>query len=439
MQLNTRQQLALDTFKAGHNVFLTGPAGTGKSFVINSCIKHLNTLTDIKYVVTASTGISAFIINGTTLHSFGGIGLGEGTVGEILKKMFFGTKNRLKAIDYIIIDEISMLNPEYLDKLDEVLRILRYSSKAFGGVNVLVSGDFLQLPPVNAPFAFTADVWKKFSFTTIELTQPMRQVDQDFYNCLLTIRKGIRNDFVERTLSPYVRDSVDYNGIKPTKLYPTRAKVTAENIKELKKLKDIKIYEAHIRDPNKYITAKNSHEAHQKIWSSVQAMRKLPVAVGAQVMLTKNIDVAAGLANGSRGVVRKIHDTFIEVEFIKTTYNVYKMEFEVKIRHNKSVFINQFPLLLAWASTVHKCQGMTLDYVEVDLKEAFECGMIYVALSRVKSREGLFIKDIDYDKIKAHPDALKFYGIDDETTVDAVDIPNSSDINLHIELEEMVR
>lgn len=415
------QAHAIELFNQGNNIFLSGGAGVGKSYVINECIKQYNkthplNLDNKDLVVTASTGIAAILINGTTLHSFAGIGLGNLDVGESIKKMHYIVKERWRRLRVLIIDEVSMLNPDYFDKLNNIVRLIRNNIRPFGGIQLLISGDFLQLPPVKSYFAFQSTAWKEINLQRIILTQNMRQTDNTFHQALDKIRRGIADDFVQRVIGPCVREVETVNGIKPTRMFPTKDSVMRINIEELRKLDDIIIIPAKwtINDPSMISKETPPDWMMKKVWSQVPIMEKLPIAPYAQIMLTKNLDITNGLANGSRGIVLKMTNEVITVQFVNgQIIDILKETFDVKLSPTKVVYIHQFPLLLAWATTIHKSQGMTLDLAEMDLSASFEYGMIYVALSRVRSLDGLYINAINYQKIKAHPDALEFYGFTD--------------------------
>lgn len=405
--LNDSQKLALQLYESGKNIFLSGPAGTGKSYIIDKIIHADHKIK----AITASTGIAAVLISGSTLHSFAGIGLGTKTMRQIIHNLRPDVLTRWKELDVLIIDEVSMINAEYFDKLNSVVKLIRQTDNIFGGIQLVLSGDFLQLPPINSKFTFQADAWLKSNMQVVEFTKSMRQNDE-FFTILNKIRVGQINNQVIRYINNAVRRCATINDIIPTKLYPTRDSVFKINISELKKLMDAgakyKLFTATVSEKPNLGTAQKP-EYMAKIWGQVQCMENFPCAVGAQVMLTKNLNVAAGLANGSRGIVIDVGQS-IKVQFLNGVHEILPDTFEVQ--QNKSILcITQFPLLLAWATTIHKSQGMTLDLVEMDLSQSFEYGMIYVALSRVRSMDGLYINKIDYRKIKAHPDALKYYNI----------------------------
>ncbi len=383
MQLTEEQKQAVELFNKRHNIFLSGPAGTGKTHTLKAIMK----IVEHRYmqlVVTASTGIAAVLLGGSTLHSFAGIGLGQNTVAQIVRNVRPDVIKRWKDTDVLIIDEISMLSADYFVKLDAVVRLFRRSERPFGGIQLIISGDFLQLPPIDSDFVFQTDTWKRCNFNCVQFSKSMRQSNQDFYRTLGKIRMGHVTDEVMRIIGQCIRPPSNTRSIKPTKLYPTRDSVIRINVEELKRLNvEHRIYHADVTEsPNRGIIQDQHYM--KKVWSQVQCMQNLPLAVGAQVMLTKNLDVVGGLANGSRGVVLDMNDTSIKVEFIHGVVTIVKELFEVQITPMSTINIFQFPLLLAWATTIHKSQGLSLDLVEMDLSQSFEFGMIYAFLESCK-------------------------------------------------------
>lgn len=406
--LTSEQLNALQLYNAGKNVFLSGPAGTGKTHTIRAIVSSNIHKT---IIVTASTGIAAVAISGSTLHSFAGIGLGENSVKDIISSIRKDAIERWKSTDVLIIDEISMLSAEYFVKLNNIVKLIRQTEKPFGGIQLIISGDFLQLPPIGSKFVFQSAVWNACNLHIVQFTRGMRQIDDTFYNTLGKIRIGDISEDVMRIIGQCIRPIVEIEGIKPTKLYPTKDSVARININELKKLNvHHTVFKSTICETPDRGYIQNVYNM-KKVWSQVQCMEQLPIAVGAQVMLTKNLDVYGGFANGSRGVVVDISNDVILVQFIGGVIDIMRETFTVKLTPYTTVSVYQFPLLLAWATTIHKSQGMTLDLVEMNLSQSFEYGMVYVALSRVRSLDGLYITDINYQKIQAHPDALAFYQI----------------------------
>jgi ATP-dependent DNA helicase PIF1 len=425
IKFNKNQKLALEAMIAGKNIFLTGPSGTGKSFLINYFKDLVKNSKNI--AITSTTGISALLIGGTTLHSFLGIGLGNSTIEEMIKNVENKSylKKKLLLLDILVIDEVSMLSPELLTKIEKMLSITRSGKKLsyinnsskkeppFGGVQIIATGDLLQLPVVNSEdFCFQCDAWKDTIEEVIELKDIIRQNDTEFQEVLNDIRFGIVSDKVKKLLDDRKNVVLDCkSGIKPTRIHTTNMAVNSINEKELDKLdkNDIQFYQYDIQI--EFTNFKNNKiDAVEKIKKNCIAPVELSLCVGAQVMLLCNLDLEEGLANGSRGIIVDFVNDLPEVKFLNGNtriigYNTWNIEEGNKIIST----ITQIPLKLAWAVTVHKSQGCTLDYAEVDLSNVFAYGQIYVALSRVKNKEGLKIIDIDYNCIKAHPRAVEFY------------------------------
>lgn len=421
-------------FNKGGNILLSSAAGCGKSYTINYiCEQFKKTQNDSifpihcgEFVICASTGIASVLIGGTTFHSFAGIGLGEESVEYYMKKMSPYAKERWRCVKVLIIDEISMLDPEYFSKCNDIAKLVRRSHKPFGGIQLLLSGDFLQLPPINSDisYIFKHKAWKECNIITVQLFKNMRQRNDVWSNILKEIRLGYCSESTIDTLNTRIKvfeSTNDLYEIKPTKIYPIKDTVNRINIDEIKKLDGIKLYESSwsmnsilngaLINCNMGLELSTIPQKYNKHIKYMQLMERLPLAIGAQVMLTINLDIINGLANGSRGVVSGVNNDYIEVKFLSSN-NIHKISrhmFECKINTKETLYVRQFPLLLAYATTIHKCQGMTLDCVQVDLTDCFEYGMVYVALSRCRNLDSLYIEAIDYTKIKAHKDALEFY------------------------------
>lgn len=416
--LNEEQRKTLELFQDGENIFLTGPAGTGKSFTLKILCAWCKE-EGIEYAVTSTTGISALLINGMTLHSWAGIGLGE----EDRDRLLFRVRKSPRAVkrwcktEVLIIDEVSMLSPLLFEKLNYIGQKIRQSDRIFGGIQLVLTGDFAQLPPINSGFMFKSPLWKLAVPNIIYLKKNMRQENLQFSKLLSEIRMGIITEDTIKILSSRINVSIDTgNNIKPTQLYSYRDMAESINIESLCKL---------IREGNKLWTYKSNDEIKANISinneyieqyanrldKTCQGKKELELCVGAQVMLLVNMNLKAGLCNGSRGVVTKFENNLPIVRFINgLELPISHHTWEMKIDNDISVFRTQLPLILAWALTIHKSQGSTLDCVSVDIGSTiFEAGQAYVALSRVKTLEGLTITDFDPKKIKVNLDVKEFY------------------------------
>lgn len=411
--LNTKQKDAYDCMMRGENVFITGSGGVGKSTVIDKFVCDLQISTNC-LAVTSTTGISALLIKGVTLHSYLGIGLGEDSVEGLYKRVKkFKSYERWRNLKVLIIDEISMLSPELFTKLESLARRIRRNNLCFGGIQLILSGDFCQLPPVKSDkLCFESECWSECVKNTFYLTEIVRQSDSDFKKCLNSVRIGDISEEVKSILSTRVgAELVNSSGIKPTRLYSTNNMVNSINTEELYKI--AKKNKSCIRQYDmdfEFVGVNNKKQYSEKYKRNCMASETLELCIGAQVMLLHNLHIDIGLANGSRGVV--IDFTPDDVPIVKFLNGVVKEindhEWEYKEK-KKKITIYQYPLKLAWALTIHKSQGSTIDYAEIDLSNPFERGMAYVALSRVKSLDGLTIVDIDYSKIKANQKAVRYY------------------------------
>lgn len=363
--------------------------------------------------ITSTTGTSALLLNGSTLHSYLGIGLGNGSVENLVFKITKSKwyNNRWLNLKCLLIDEVSMLSPDLFDKLENIARIIRGVKKPFGGIQIVLSGDLCQLPCVGTDkFCFQAKTWNQCITNTIYLTEIIRQKDIFFQNVLNNVRIGNITKEVKDILNSRLNLKIK-NYIKPTKLFSKNVNVDEINNQELDLL---------AKDGRQFYEYEMKIKVNPKIYDKQLAIQKfikkstvpqfLQICVGAQVMLLKNIDLELGLANGTRGVVIDFIDDipivrFINGEQIPIEYVTWTVE------ENEQHILDacQIPLKIAYAVSIHTSQGSTLDYVEVDLSDVFEYSQAYVALSRVKNLNGLFIKNINYDTIQAHPDAINYY------------------------------
>lgn len=416
--LTDKQKFALECMLSGKNIFLTGPAGTGKTTII-SLFKKM--VTDRFIGITSMTGISAILLGGSTMHSYLGIGLGVDSFEILFEKIRKNYKSKMKWIktDVLIIDEISMLSPKLFEKLDLLGRSIREIDLPFGGIQLVLCGDFLQLPVIRNTsinsFCFESKIWNQCIDETIYLDEIVRQTDTEFQNVLNNVRMGTITEDTKQFLNSRIfkeeKKGIKENKIKPTRLYTMNKDVDAMNENELYKLNDGSTEFLQYDMKISFIpTNKNETDYLQKIVKNCPAPSELVLCKGAQVMLVYNMDVEHELANGSRGIVTGFKDDFPIVKFINGEERMIDFhKWEIEDRGNHILTITQIPLRLAWSLTIHKSQSCTLDLVEVDLSNVFEYGQAYVALSRVRNKEGLRILAIDYESIKAHPKAVKYY------------------------------
>eukprot|EP00897_Mesotaenium_endlicherianum_P005000 jgi/Mesen1/4528/ME000230S03666 len=427
-----QQMRALKAVEDGKSLFITGSAGVGKSFLLGLAIRILR----LKYgkdavFVTASTGLAACSIGGTTLHSFAGVGLAQDSKDVLVDKATSRreTKNRWQKTQALVIDEISMIDADFFEKLEYIARAVRQNNRPFGNIQLLVTGDFYQLPPVSKGsreknFAFEAKCWKQCFQMQVELTQVFRQADQEFIGLLNDIRTGNCSPATHRKLLACRNTSIAVgDGIDLTRLYPHKVDVGKENSQKL----------AALEGPEMAYTAVDDGRSEYAIQQleNTRTEKVLMLRPGAQVLLLKNINPAAGLANGARGVVvgfcspeeplavQQLHlapamcpyNMWPVVRFAcdQSEHIIVPESWTIVEGHAEIAKRWQVPLALAWAISVHKCQGMTLDRVESDLSKAFDYGMVYVALSRVRSLEGLRLTGFDPKGIKVHPKVAQYY------------------------------
>ncbi|XP_067461551.1 ATP-dependent DNA helicase PIF1 [Thunnus thynnus] len=406
-KLNKEQAAVLSAVLSGKNVFFTGSAGTGKSFLLK---RIMGSLPPKSTFATASTGVAACHIGGTTLHNFAGIGSGSAPLEQCIElAQRPGVLQHWTSCRHLIIDEVSMVESQFFDKLESVARSVRRSTEPFGGIQLIVCGDFLQLPPVSkgkekASFCFQARSWRKVIQVNMELTEVRRQTDQSFISLLQAVRVGRVTEEVTAKLMGSAYHHIEKDGILATRLCTHKDDVELTNENKLQQLPgSVRIFEALDSDPALVKTI----DAHSPVG------RLLQLKVGAQVMLTKNLDVARGLVNGARGVVVAFESGkhgLPHVRFLCGVTEVLKPERWV-FKSGGGIHLSrqQLPLKLAWAISIHKSQGMTLDCVEISLARVFESGQAYVALSRARTLEGLRVMDFDPSVVRADPDVLLFY------------------------------
>ncbi|MFW9930723.1 MAG: AAA family ATPase, partial [Candidatus Thorarchaeota archaeon] len=404
----------------GNCVLLYGPGGTGKTHIIKS-LREL--FRDKVMYLTAMTGVAALGLNGdgetaTTLHSWANIGTGNLPIKKIVSGIYKNKKSldRWRLTEILVIDEISMMGGELFDKLNEIGKIVRNRRlKPFGGIKLILSGDFLQLPPINDIWIFKSKVWNTLNIKHVIFDIPYRYDDKNFFEILKRVRKGNLTHLdilqLEARIDAYeeINKNCNLNNIKPTILYSKNANVDFYNNKQLEKLKEPEFI-FHAKDSfYKKEGCKPNKEKQQKLIMNKMVPISIKLRIGAQVMLRKNIDVIRGLVNGSRGIVQEIRGEEIRVRFVNNReewieYSSWEYE------DSESIFIRkQIPLILAWAITIHKSQGCTLDYAICNIgKNIFTEGQGYVALSRVRNLKGLFLQDFEISSIKVNEEALEY-------------------------------
>uniref|UniRef100_A0A6C0KD65 AAA+ ATPase domain-containing protein n=1 Tax=viral metagenome TaxID=1070528 RepID=A0A6C0KD65_9ZZZZ len=405
--MNTLQESAVAACQSGRNVFITGPPGTGKSYTLNYIISYFRS--ERKQLgITASTGCAAVLINGTTVHSFLKIGLGKGTAIALAQNTH--KKQKMKAqqlakLEVLIIDEISMIDAGLLSKIDAYMKIMKGSEEPFGGTQIILVGDFYQLAPVNGKYSFEDPVWDSLKLKVIKLTECVRQSgDAPFQKLLGEIREGVVTTETMETLAN-CNGPEDTGGVEYTKLYSRNTNVDKineeyyEGLRGQVKPSEIKTFKHTERDT-------------------------IDLCAGCQVMVTHNIDIASHLVNGTKGIVLVVNSEKRATKIVEgkrqTTINTanvvirtlngrtHTIEMLSIKNDNKSYTI--MPLKYAWATTIHKSQGATIDLLEIDLGTSiFAYGQAYTALSRARSMDSLKISDLSKRSFKTDKKVIDFY------------------------------
>ena len=427
-----KQSQALDVMKLGHNVFLTGEPGSGKTHVLNQFIEHCRTY-GIGLAVTASTGIAATHLSGMTIHSWSGMGLHSQMSHEQIANLRKNSRlsSRFKKTRVLIIDEISMLDGARLDLINQICRQFKDADKPFGGLQIILSGDLFQLPPVTKhgqtiDFVYTAQAWNELRLQVCYLTEQHRQIqDDNLLDILREIRNGFISDSSEQLLTQARGENLDRN--QTTRLHTHNFNVDAQNQKFL----------AEIDSNPEVFTMESSGQSQfiDQLKKSCLAPENLELKVGAQVLCVAN-NPSAGFMNGTRAEVVGFdsRQPIIQLDSgreIKLEPHTWSIEDDGR----PLAEVSQFPLRLAWAITVHKSQGMNLDTAEIDLSRAFTPGMGYVALSRIRSLGGLYLRGINQTALSISPEIhefdelLKRQSSQTEHKIDAIEGENLRDLH----------
>ena len=408
--MNTEQQRAFDAIETGKNIFLTGPAGTGKSFVINE-IKKWAISKNKKFAITALTGCAAVLIGGRTLHSTLGLGIGDKPIDVLVHKMKRCNKAqyaRIQALDILVIDEVSMMSDDIMEKASQMLCVIKNNTRPFGGVQVVLAGDMCQLGPVTGKFCFISSVWNDTIDEVCILTTIVRQSgDEMFQKILYYLRKGKCTKRIFDKLMKCHNTQFPQE-IKPTKLYSRRANVDKINENEYNALVAAGAIES-IYTTTATSAIPHKAEAAMKWAIQVGLPMQIKLCIGCQVVITSNIDQENGIINGTRGVVKDVgpepivkllDGREIPIKMKKTKDETEKLEVEY------------MPLKYAWCLTVHSAQGMTLDAAEIDLgRSIFAHGQAYTALSRVKNLKSVRITSLDPHSFIIDPLVKNLYDI----------------------------
>ncbi|MDP2655138.1 MAG: PIF1 family DEAD/DEAH box helicase, partial [bacterium] len=395
---------ALTILKTGANVYLTGEPGSGKTHTINEFVEWLRA-SGIEPSVTAATGIAATHVAGMTLHSWSGIGIAESLsradVDRIASKEHIA--KRIMKAKVLIIEEISMLSATTFEMADRVCREVRRSEKPFGGLTVILVGDFFQLPPISrgrdVKFAYSSTTWRDLNLITCYLTEQYRQDDSDFLNVLSAIRRGEVEEMHHERL---MTRSVALEELPPDapKLFSHNADVDRINAGELAKLKSVS---------KKFrMSSKGKDSLVDGLMRGCLSPETLELKEGAAVMFTKN-SPQGRFVNGTLGVVIGWGADGMPIVKTKDGLKITTepMEWQVEEQGKVKASVAQIPLRLAYAMTVHKSQGMSMDCAIMDLSKAFEYGQGYVALSRVRRLSGVYLTGLNARALQVHPEILE--------------------------------
>ena len=436
IKFTASQQKAIDKYINKENIFITGPGGSGKSAVIRKIVEHADK-TGVRYQVCGLTGCASVLLKcgAKTLHSWSGIGLGKGAI-EIVSHKVAANKykrNNWRNVDLLIIDEVSMMSEHLIELLDMTAKKCRKNNKLFGGLQVIFSGDFYQLAPVGDRddeskrthnFCFESPIFDQLfpNDNKICFDEIFRQTDNTYTKILNQIRVGKISKKSIKTLTERVGKKYTGTDIKPTRIYPLKRLVNRLNSTSMEKLntveKKFKIEAAPLPDMESFktlnITPDQIKSEIEYLKNNVNCDKTLVLKKGAQVMCIVNIEVdgsSASICNGSQGIVEDF-DSITGYPIVKFRNGITRLmkphSWESELYPNVSVL--QVPLILAWAITIHKAQGASIELAEIDVgNSVFACGQTYVALSRVVSLDGLYLTSFNYRKIKVSSKVKKFY------------------------------
>lgn len=400
-----RQTQALSVLLSGVNVFLTGPPGAGKTYVLNEFVRRARARGK-NVAVTASTGIAATHLNGTTIHSWSGLGIRDSLAPH--DEEWLTNNDRLRkrynATDILVIDEVSMLHGTRLDMVNQACKLLRQNDEAFGGLQVVLVGDLFQLPPVSPgrdvfDFAHMCLAWQELSLSICYLSEQHRQTEDGLLELLTALRSG---DFEDSHLELLrTRMNQDPGEVTVTRLYTHNMDVDSINQKHLKALT--------VNSKTYSMASKGATAKVEQLMKSVLAPQALQLKIGAEVMFVAN-NFGEGFVNGTRGAVVDFKGNWplVRLHHSGRVLTVEPHSWSLSEDGRVRAEVAQLPLRLAWAITIHKSQGMSLDAAEIDLSQAFTPGMGYVALSRVRSLDGVFLKGFNQTALLLHPDIYEF-------------------------------
>lgn len=396
--MNDKQKEAFAIIKQGHNLFLTGSAGTGKSYTLKSIIDYLDK-NNVEYGLTALTGCAAVLINGQTIHSYLYLGISRDINAIYINLLKFKPKyNTLKKLQVLIIDEISMMDNELFDVINQLLMRIKGNEKPFGGVQLLLVGDFYQLPPITGDYCFTSPNWNKLELKIVVLTELIRQKDDNVLQRILEeIRNGKPSDETMKILEDLKNTKFTNKQIKPTRLYPINKNVDKINNYEFNKLLK--------KNNNEKVMYKAScNKATEKI-----DHYNIELTLNAQVMVIRNISIEDKLFNGTRGVVVELNTNSVIIKDINDINHTINYYIDTN-NNNKKITTSFMPLKLAYAISIHKSQGASIDFLELDLGEdIFISGQLYTALSRATNINNIKLLDFSKSSFMQNKKIKEFY------------------------------
>ncbi len=403
-KLTLCQQKAFNYLEQNQNIFITGGAGTGKTFLVKNFL--INQKGFFNTPILASTGVAALLLGGRTFHSFFSLGILEGGVEKVVGKALRDKKvvKRIKEAHQIVIDEVSMLSEDAFTAAEAIARGARESEEAWGGLRLILVGDFAQLPPVSKfnqkkSWIFLSEVWRRSNIQVFSLKTQVRCKDDFYMGILNKVRMGIVDEEVDTYMQ--AKEAEEITASK-TFLFPRKVQTESFNLSELEKIEaPLFVFDT------EYSGKKWIVDRLKKISPLEQSLH---LKIGALVMLKQN-DPMGRWINGSTGIVAKINDEKITVDLLEgRRVNIKKASFKLLDGDGELLGeVENFPLALAYATTIHKAQGQTLNSLYVNLRDLWESGQAYVALSRVKQGQDLSIQGWSPNVVKCDPLVIQFY------------------------------